>query len=236
MSKQKKDFISVVLPCLNEEPTIAACVEKAIEGMKKAGVEGEVVVADNGSTDRSKEVAEKAGARVVDVNEKGYGAAIMGGIAKAKGNILVMGDADDTYDFRQIPVFYHYISRGFDFVSGNRLVADIADDAMPWLHRYIGVPALSWILNLFFRTGIRDCHCGFRMFTKEANDKMNLQGPGMEYASEMLMKAKIVGLQMVEVPIRYDARVNQEYSKLNTFRDGFRHLFLILGFAVGNYK
>ncbi len=229
----KKHSISVVLPCLNEEETLAASIQKAKEGIKNTGLSGEVIVADNGSTDTSITIAQKQGAKVVRVQEKGYGAALMGGFAQAVGDIFVMGDADDTYDFREIPLLYEKLEQGADFVSGNRLKGNIDPKAMPWIHRYVGVPFLTVALNIFFHTGIDDTHCGMRMFTREAYKKMNLRSPGMEFASEMLMRASQVKLNIAEVPISYGVRHNKSYSKLNTFRDGFQHLFLILRFAFG---
>lgn len=226
-------MISVVLPCLNEEETLASSVKKALEGIRKCGCDGEVIVADNGSTDRSAEVGKKAGARVIKVERRGYGAALMAGFAAAKGNLLVMGDADDTYDFREIPRLYEKYNEGYDLVSGNRLKGKIDPEAMPFIHRYVGVPVLTLVLNLFFWTHIWDGHCGMRLFSKEAYDKMKLKSPGMEFASEMLMRASQVGLRTAEVPISYDKRHTKSYSKLNTFRDGFRHLWLILEFAFG---
>lgn len=224
--------ISVILPCLNEEETLTLTIRKALEGIRKTGFPGEVIVADNRSTDHSSDVAKKAGAKVVLIKQKGYGAALMGGFTHASGDIFVMGDADDTYDFREIPLLYNKLQEGYDFVSGNRLTGNIDPLAMPWIHRYVGVPVLTFILNIFFNTGIHDGHCGMRMFTKHAYEKMILESSGMEFASEMLMKAKHVGLSMAEVPITYGRRHTKSYSKLNTFRDGFRHLALILRIAM----
>lgn len=234
--KQTHDVISVILPCLNEEKTLKDSIEKAMIGIKNTELTGEVIVADNGSTDNSVEVAKNAGARVVEVTRRGYGAALMAGFKAAEGNILVMGDSDDTYDFREIPVLYNTFKQGYDFVSGNRLKGKLDPAAMPFVHRYIGVPALTLVLNIFFNTGIWDGHCGMRMFSKEAYAKMKLRSPGMEFASEMLMRASQARLKMTEIPISYGARHTKSYSKLNTFRDGFRHLALILRFALGLEK
>ena len=229
----KTSSFSVVLPCLNEEETLGASIQKAFEGIKNTGIAGEVIVADNGSHDHSVEVAKKHDARVVEVKQRGYGTALMTGFSAAKGDIFVMGDSDDTYDFREIPLLYKKFGRGYDFVSGNRLRGNIDPLAMPFIHRYIGVPVLSAFLNLFFWTHIWDGHCGMRMFSKSAYEKMKLKSSGMEFASEMLIRASQVGLKMAEVPISYGQRHNKSYSKLNTFRDGFRHLWLIVKFAVG---
>ena len=230
---EKSHYISIVLPCLNEEETLASSIQKAKKGIELSGVEGEVIVGDNGSVDHSAEIGRKQGAKVISVPQKGYGAALMAGFKVSKGDILVMGDADDTYDFRETSLLYKKMLQGFEFVSGNRLRGNIDPKAMPWIHRYVGVPALTMALNLFFRTGINDTHCGMRMFTKKGYEKMGLKSPGMEFASEILMRAKQVGLSMAEVPISYGQRHNKSYSKLNTFRDGFRHLKLILEFAFG---
>ncbi|MBI5151205.1 MAG: glycosyltransferase family 2 protein [Candidatus Pacebacteria bacterium] len=228
----KAHSISVVLPCLNEEETLQASIQKAFEGIKKTGLSGEVVIADNGSRDHSVEIAKKAGARIVEVKQRGYGAALMKGFEKAKGDILVMGDSDDTYDFREIPLLYAKFIEGYDLVSGNRLKGNIDPLAMPFIHRYIGVPVLTLILNLFFWTHIWDGHCGMRLLSRTAYEKLQLKSYGMEFASEMLMRASQEKLKMTEVPISYGQRHNKSYSKLNTFRDGFRHLLLIIKFAL----
>ncbi len=224
---------SVVLPCLNEEETLGASIQKAVEGINNTGLPGEVIIADNGSHDHSVEIAKKNGARVVEVKQRGYGAALMAGFAAARGDIFVMGDSDDTYDFREIPLLYKKFGRGYDFVSGNRLRGNIDPLAMPFIHRYVGVPALSAFLNFFFWTHIWDGHCGMRMFSKSAYEQLKLKSSGMEFASEMLIRGSQVGLRMAELPFSYGQRHNKSYFKLNTFRDGFRHLWLIVKFAVG---
>jgi glycosyltransferase involved in cell wall biosynthesis len=230
---KSKHFISVVLPCLNEEETLKSSVEKALEGIRKTGCSGEVIVADNGSHDRSVEVAKKAGARVLHVKERGYGAALMAGFSAAKGNLFVMGDSDDTYDFREIPHLYNKYLEGYEFVSGNRLKGNIDPEAMPFIHRYVGVPVLTLFLNLLFPTHIWDGHCGMRMMSAEVYKKLGLLSTGMEFASEMLIRASMQNVRMTEVPISYGVRHNKSYSKLNTFRDGFRHLWLIVKMAFG---
>lgn len=233
---QKEDKISVVLPCLNEEETVAQAIKKAKIGIKRLNLPGEVIVVDNGSQDNSVSVAKKAEAKVIQEKKRGYGATLMSGFRNASGSILVMGDADDTYNFREIPLLYRQIQNGYDFISGNRLRGKIDPEAMPLIHRYLGVPILTFVLNCFFPTGIGDGHCGMRLFKKTLYEKMKLRYPGMEFASEMLIRAKQVGAKMVEVPISYGKRHTKSYSKMRSFHDGFRHLKLILRFAFGLEK
>jgi glycosyltransferase involved in cell wall biosynthesis len=228
MEKNKIE-LSIVMPCLNEEETIGACVEKAMKGIALSGMPGEVIVADNGSTDLSIEIAKKLGAIVVNVNEKGYGNAYKGGLAKAQGKYIIMGDSDDTYDFSDIAPFISKLKEGYDLIVGSRLKGDIKKGAMPFLHRYVGTPVIAFLLNLFFKTGISDPNGGMRGLTKEALEKMSLQSGGMEFASEMIINASREGLKITEVPIPYYARKGE--SKLNTFRDGWRHLRFMLFFA-----
>lgn len=218
--------VSVVMPCLNEERTLAACIARAREGLARIGVEGEIIVADNGSTDRSVEIARANGARVVHVTRRGYGNAYRGGIAAARGDIIVMGDSDGTYDFARLGEVIAPLERGADLVLGSRLRGTIAPGAMPWLHRYVGNPLLSATLNLFYRTRISDTHSGFRAFRRTAYERLGLRTTGMEFASEMLIAAARAGWRIVEVPIAYHARAGE--SKLRTFRDGWRHLRLLL--------
>jgi len=218
--------ISIVMPCLNEEATIGACVEKAREGIRRMAVSGEIVVADNGSTDRSVALAQSLGARVIRVTKRGYGAAYRGGIAAARGRLIVMGDSDDTYDFTVIDQLVAPLAQGADLVLGSRLLGDIAPGAMPWLHRYIGNPVLSATLNFFFHTRISDTHSGLRAFSRATYDRLGLRTSGMEFASEMLIAAAREGCRIVEVPIVYHARAGE--SKLRSFRDGWRHLRLLL--------
>lgn len=228
-------FLTLVLPCLNEAETLSESVRRGLEGIRACGIEGEVIVADNGSTDASAEIARKAGARVVFVPQRGYGAALAAGFAAAKGDLLAMGDADNTYDFRELPSFYAKYLAGYEFISGNRLNSQMESGAMPWLHQFIGVPALTLFLNIFFPTGIWDGHCGMRLFSRSGYERLELRSPGMEFASEMLIRASQEQLRMTQVPIRYGARHTKSYSKLNTFRDGFRHLWLILRAAIENH-
>ena len=221
--------VSVVMPCLNEEEAIGLCIEKAFRALGQNGIRGEVVVADNGSTDDSVRIAKSLGARVVHEPVAGYGSAYMRGFAEARGKYIVMGDSDNTYNFSQLDGFLEPLQNGYDFVMGSRLKGTIYPGAMPWLHRYVGVPILTSILNLFFRINVSDAHCGMRSFTKEAYEKMGLQTTGMEFASEMIIKAARAGLKVTEVPINYYPRVGE--SKLHSFRDGWRHLRFMLMYS-----
>jgi hypothetical protein len=219
--------ISVVMPCFNEEDSVGLCVTKAWEGLRKTGRRGEVIVSDNGSSDRSVEVARAAGARVVHEPLRGYGNAYMRGFSAARGHIIVMGDSDDSYDFTVLPDIIRPLDNGFDYVLGSRFDGQIRQDAMTWSHRYIGNPILTTILNVLFKLKVSDAHSGFRAFTRPALDKMSLQCEGMEFASEIVVKAARAGLRVAEVPITYHPRIGE--SKLNSFRDAWRHLrFLLL--------
>ena len=218
--------VSVVMPCLNEEATVAQCVTDARAALDRAGLRGEVVVADNGSTDRSRALAEQAGARVVSVPQRGYGAAYIGGLDAARGRYLVMADADGTYPFDDIPAFVAKLKAGDDLVIGSRFAGQILPGAMPWLHRYIGNPVLTGILGVFFGQRVSDAHCGMRAMTREANQRLQLRTTGMEYASEMIAMAIRHGLKVGEIPIVYHPREGE--SKLRSFRDGWRHLRFML--------
>ncbi|MDO9408778.1 glycosyltransferase family 2 protein [Patulibacter sp.] len=218
-------LVSVVIPCLNEEENIVAVVTQAREAIADAGITGEVVVADNNSTDRSAELGAQAGARVVHVPTRGYGAAYMGGFSAAKGKYIVMGDADLTYDFHEIPNFVRELDDGADLVMGNRM-KNIQPGAMPWLHQYVGNPLLSGFLNLLFKTGVRDAHCGMRAVRRSALPAMDLRTPGMEFASEMVIRASKAKLDIREFDIQYHPRGGE--SKLSTWRDGWRHLRFLL--------
>lgn len=217
--------ISVVIPCLNEAEGVGVCVEKAIGAFERMGVTGEVVVADNGSTDGSPEIAERAGARVVHESRPGYGSAYLAGFAAAKGKYIVMGDADDTYDFSKIDDFIEKLDEGYEMVIGNRM-ANIQPGAMPWLHQYVGNPVLTRVLNIFFRSGVRDAHCGMRAFRRDALDRLKLRTPGMEFASEMVLRSSKAGLKVADIDIDYRPRIGE--SKLNTLSDGWRHLRFLL--------
>ncbi len=223
--------LTVVLPCLNEARTVGACVHEAREAMLQAGIAGEVVIADNGSTDGSQAIAEKEGARIVPVKEKGYGHALRGGIAAARGRYLIMGDADQSYDFSHLPRFVEKLRTGDDLVMGNRFQGGVQPGAMPWKNRYIGNPVLTFIGRLFFQTSIGDFHCGLRGFSAEAYRRMNLRTTGMEFASEMVIKAVMLGLRVSEVPtvLRPDGRDRPPH--LRPWRDGWRHLRFMLLFS-----
>ncbi len=221
--------ISVVMPCLNEAEGVARCIEKALSAIDEMGVAGEVVVVDNGSTDGSPEIAQRAGARVVHEHRRGYGAAYQRGFSEARGRYIVMGDADDTYDFTKIEDFITPLREGFELVMGDRLKGNILPGAMPWTHRWIGNPILSGLLRLFFHTRISDSHCGMRSFTRQAIDKMDLRTSGMEFASEIVVKALRVGLKIHEIPITYHPRIGE--SKLSGLRDAWRHVRFMLLFS-----
>lgn len=223
--------LTILMPCLNESETLATCIMKAKAYLERSGVDGEVLIADNGSTDGSQEIARSLGARVVDVAQKGYGAALLGGIAAARGKYTIMGDADDSYDFSSLQVFVDKLRQGVDLVMGNRFKGGIAPGAMPPLHRYLGNPVLSWIGRLFFRISIGDFHCGLRGFNTEAIRRCGLKTTGMEFASEMVVKASLYGLSMAEVPTTLAKDGRSRPPHLRTWRDGWRHLCFLLTYA-----
>ena len=219
--------VSVVMPCLNEEESVGICVMKALAGLAACGVAGEVIVCDNGSSDNSVEVARNAGARVVNETARGYGNAYLTGFDAATGRIIVMGDSDDSYDFTQLGALVNKINEGYDYVLGSRFGGEIRQGAMSWSHRYIGNPVLTAVLNRFFGLKSSDAHSGMRAFTREALDRMALRCEGMEFASEIVVKAARANLRVAEVPIVYHPRIGE--SKLNSLKDGWRHLrFLLL--------
>jgi glycosyltransferase involved in cell wall biosynthesis len=220
--------LSVVMPCLNESLTVGRCVEKAIRAIEAMGIRGEVIVADNGSTDRSPEIATSHGARVVHVERRGYGSALQAGIAAARGRFVIMGDADDSYDFSRLELFVERLRDGHDLVMGNRFRGGILPGAMPWHHRYIGNPVLTGILNLFFRTPIGDAHCGLRGFRKDAYGRLGLTTPGMEFASEMVVRACLSRQKVTEVPTVLHPDGRDRPPHLRSFRDGWRHLRFML--------
>jgi glycosyltransferase involved in cell wall biosynthesis len=223
--------VSVVIPCLNEAKSIGICVSKAMEAFRAAGLRGEVVVADNGSTDGSVDIAEKLGARVLAVPQRGYGAALRAGIGAARGAFILMGDADDSYDFSEVPRFVEKWRQGYDVVMGNRFRGEIKRGAMPWHHKYIGNPALSSVLNLFFHAGIGDSHCGMRGFTRTVYDRMDLRSTGMEFASEFVIKAAQLQAKVAEIPITLWPDKRGRPPHLRSFRDGWRHLRFMLLYA-----
>jgi glycosyltransferase involved in cell wall biosynthesis len=222
---QVTPLVSVVIPCLNEEENVARCVREAIEALAAAHLDGEVIVVDNASEDRSAELAAAAGARVVSERRRGYGSAYLAGFAAAQGTYIVMADADLTYDFNEIPNFVAALADGAQLVMGNRM-DDIRPGAMPWLHRYVGNPLLTGVLNLFFRTGVRDAHCGMRALRRDVLGTLDLRTTGMEFASEMVIRASKEHLDIREIDITYHPRGGE--SKLSSFRDGWRHLRFLL--------
>lgn len=220
--------LTILMPCLNEANTLAICIAKAQHSIVALGIDGEVLVADNGSTDGSQEIAVAAGARVIQVPERGYGAALRAGIAAAQGRYVIMGDADDSYAFDAIEPFYRQLQAGNQLVMGNRFKGGIAPGAMPALHRYLGNPVLSFIGRLFFRTPVGDFHCGLRGFERQAIIALGLQTNGMEFASEMVIKATMAKLRICEVPTTLQPDGRNRPPHLRSWRDGWRHLRFML--------
>jgi glycosyltransferase involved in cell wall biosynthesis len=218
-------LVSVVIPCLNEAASIERCVELARDTLDDNELSGEIVVVDNGSTDGSAELAERAGARVVQEQRRGYGSAYLAGFAAARGVYIVMADADLTYDFNDIPRFLERLEGGAELVIGDRM-DNIKPGAMPWLHRYVGNPLLTGVLNLFYDTGVKDAHCGMRALRRDVLPRLDLQTTGMEFASEMVIRASKENLAIDQIPIEYHPREGE--SKLSSFRDGWRHLRFLL--------
>ena len=223
--------LTILMPCLNEAETLATCIDKARGYLDRSGVVGEIVVADNGSTDGSQAIAEAHGARVVNVLDKGYGSALLGGIAAANGTYVIMGDADDSYDFSDLDQFVARLRAGDDLVMGNRFLGGIEPGAMPPLHKYLGNPVLSSIGRLFFRAPIRDFHCGLRGFNRQAMLDLHLQTTGMEFASEMVVKASLGGRRVSEVPTTLKKDGRSRPPHLRSWRDGWRHLRFLLIFS-----
>jgi glycosyltransferase involved in cell wall biosynthesis len=223
--------VSIVMPCLNEATTLPACIAKARAAIAEHGLDAEIVVADNGSTDNSRGIARAMGARVVVATERGYGAAIRSGIEAARGRYVIVGDADDSYDFSQIYPFIERLRQGSDLVVGNRFKGGIDTAAMPWLHRYLGNPLLSGIGRILFHVRIGDFHCGMRALRKDAYERMGLVGTGMEFASEMVIKAAAKGMRIEEVPTRLHRDGRNRPPHLRSFRDGWRHLRFMLLFS-----
>jgi glycosyltransferase involved in cell wall biosynthesis len=226
--------LSIVMPCLNEAETIESCVRKALGSLDKLNLSGEVVIADNGSTDGSRERAQALGARIVPVPARGYGAALQAGISAANGEWVVMGDADDSYDFSQLAPFISRLEEGYDLVMGCRLPqggGKIMPGAMPWKHRWFGNPGLSWLGRLFFQAPVTDIYCGLRAFSRAAILRLNLLAPGMEFACEMVIKATLHGLKITEVPITLYQDGRSRAPHLRTWRDGWRTLRFMLLFS-----
>jgi glycosyltransferase involved in cell wall biosynthesis len=225
-------YVSIIMPCLNEEDTVAVCVRKAVRWLSGNGVDGEVIVVDNGSSDSSAERAAQAGARVVHEPIRGYGSALIRGLSEARGEFLIMGDCDDTYDFSNLDEFLSPLHQGYDLVIGDRYSGGIRPGAMTWSHRYIGTPIITLLLRVMAAVRVGDSQCGLRALTRSALERLGLRCLGMEFASEMILKASRQGLRIAEVPIPYYARASE--SKLSTMRDGWRHVrFLLL--ASPNY-
>lgn len=223
--------LTIVMPCLNEAETLEVCIKKAKGFLESNGVSGEVLIADNGSTDGSQEIAERNGARVVHVKDKGYGSALNGGIMAAYGKYVIMGDADDSYDFVNLMPYVEKLREGYDLVMGNRFKGGIKPGAMPFLHKYLGNPVLSFIGKLFFGIKVNDFHCGLRGFSKDAYHRMNLKTTGMEFASEMVVKAALLDMKMIEVPTVLSPDGRSRPPHLRTWRDGWRHLRFLLMYS-----
>jgi glycosyltransferase involved in cell wall biosynthesis len=223
--------LTILMPCLNEAETIATCVKKASSYLSKSNIRGEILVADNGSTDGSREIAQGLGARVVSICERGYGAALIGGIEAAKGHFVIMGDADDSYDFSQLDGFVAKLREGYDLVMGNRFKGGIEPGAMPALHRWLGNPLLSFIGRIFFKAELGDFHCGLRGFNTSAVRNLKLRSRGMEFASEMVVRCRLARMRIAEVPTTLKKDGRSHPSHLRTWRDGWRHLRFLLIFA-----
>ena len=223
--------LTILMPCLNEAETLKSCIVKARGFLARSGIKGEIVIADNGSTDGSQAIATTNGARVVAIAERGYGSALIGGIRAARGKYVVMGDSDDSYDFGQLDGFVEQLRDGFDLVMGNRFLGGIRPGAMPPLHRYLGNPVLTAIGRIFFRSQCRDFHCGLRAFRRDRILALDLQAPGMEFASEMVVKATINKLNIAEVPTTLSPDGRTRPPHLRSWRDGWRHLRFLLLFS-----
>ena len=223
--------LTILMPCLNEAETLAVCIEKASAFLDRSGIVGEILVADNGSTDGSVEIARQRGARVIEVPRRGYGSAILAGIKEARGDYVVMGDADGSYDFSQLDAFVDRLNEGYDLVVGDRFAGGIAPGAMPPIHRYLGNPVLSFLGRLFFPPGVKDFHCGMRGFRRDAALALGLRMPGMEFASEMVVRSLLARQRIAEVPTTLSPDGRTRPPHLRTWRDGWRHLRFLLLFS-----
>lgn len=223
--------LTILMPCLNEAETLALCINKANAWSSRSGIQTEVVIADNGSTDGSQAIAESLGARVVPVRQRGYGSALFHGSMAAKGEWIIMGDSDDSYDFGKLDAFVQKLQQGFDLVMGNRFLGGIAPGAMPWKNRYIGNPVLTWVGRVLFKCPAKDFHCGLRGFRKDAFLRMDLRTTGMEFASEMVIKANFFGMRIAEVPTTLSKDGRSRPPHLRPWRDGWRHLRFMLLFS-----
>ena len=223
--------LTILMPCLNEAETLAICIRKAKKFLSENNIDGEVLISDNGSTDGSQDIAKAEGARVVSTDIKGYGSALINGTKNAYGKYVIMGDADDSYDFLHLMPFVEKLREGYDLVMGDRFAGGIEEGAMPWSHKYIGNPVLSFIGRLFYKSKIRDFHCGLRGYNRESMLNLHLQTTGMEYASEMVVKSELNGLKIAEVPTTLSKDGRSRPPHLRSFRDGWRHLKFLLMYA-----
>lgn len=223
--------VTILMPCLNEAETLAVCIKKAKAFLVENHIDGEIVVADNGSTDGSQEIAFSEGARVLNVTQKGYGSALISGCNAAGGKYIIMGDSDDSYDFYHLMAFVEKLREGYDLVMGNRFAGGIEEGAMPWLHHYIGNPLLSFLGRIFFKSSIKDFHCGLRGYNRESIMKLNLKTTGMEYASEMVVMAELYHLKITEVPTTLKKDGRSRAPHLRSFHDGWRHLKFLFMYA-----
>jgi len=223
--------LSIIMPCLDEAETLASCIRKAQDYLQRSGVSGEIVIGDNGSTDGSQEIARSLGARVVDVPVRGYGAALLGATVAARGRYCIMGDSDDSYDFENLDGFVQRLRSGDELVMGNRFKGGIRKGAMPWKHRYIGTPILSAIGRNFFHAMVGDFNCGLRGFSRDAFERMDLRTTGMEFASEMVVKASLLGMKVSEVPTTLSPDGRTRPPHLRSWRDGWRHLRFLLMYS-----
>lgn len=221
--------LTILIPCLNEEETVGICVEKAKQFLKTNKINGEVLIADNGSSDKSVETSKKLGARVINVSERGYGAALIAGTKQAKGKYTIMGDADDSYNFLEIKPFIEMLDKGYDLVVGNRYKGTIEKGAMKFWHRYLGTPLISYLGRKKYEIPVKDFNCGLRGYKTEKIKNLKYETTGMEYATEMLIKSKKAGLKIIEIPINFYKDKRKKESHLNTIEDGIKHIKVIIG-------